>query len=108
MTKKAAAGKRRHKVTFESQTTTKNATNGENTSVWKYEAQAWVAIEPVSAREVAIAKSFSARTSHKITILYRRDILPTWRVKYGSRIFTIDGIINVDESNVEQILYCSE
>ena len=107
---RANAGKRRHRITLESPTITQSTTNGEKTTTWESEAEVWAAIEPVagSGRETLIAKSFNATTSHRITILYRGDIRNTWRVRFGSRTFGIDGIITPDEIKDSQILYCTE
>lgn len=67
------------------------------------------AIEPLRGREYWEAQKVNAEASVKITIRYRSGILPTMRVKWGTRIFNlISPPINTGERNRELVLMCEE
>ena len=60
------------------------------------------AIEPLQGREYWEAQKINAECTTRITIRYRSGILPSMRVKWGSRIYRIVAPpINVEERNRE-------
>lgn len=76
---------------------------------WPEVARVWAKVEPVGSRDFAFARSFAATVSHKVTIRYRDDVLPNYRIRYrGERLLKINGIINVGEEFVALELYCTE
>lgn len=71
-------------------------------------------IKPLSARELFYASQKSMPVTHRITMRWRKDKIPTvvMRVNFtlGSvtRLFMITGIINVTERNRWLLMMCTE
>lgn len=104
------AGKLDKRVTLQSPGGTQNAV-GERTTTWTDVATVWASIRPMSAREALVAAQRQDITTHVIEVRYSSTISAidgSWRVKYGTRYFTIDGVLNEFEKNAKYILYCTE
>lgn len=104
---KRGAGVLRHQVTLQSQSTAQNS-YGEAVRTWADLGTVWAQVSPVSARELFAAAQAQATTTHQITIRYRSDVTASCRVKFGSRYFAIDGVLNPDERNWRLVLLCTE
>ena len=101
------AGQFRHYLELQSVTRVPDE-NGARVDTWTTYARAWARIEGISAREIERAKSFGNNTSLKVTIRYRPGISAKDQIKFGTRRFLINGILNPEEANVTLELYCSE
>lgn len=75
---------------------------------WSTLYEVWASIVPATGRESLIARQVQATVPVEIHIRYRPDITPKHRAKYGSRIFNIGSVIDVDENGEELILSCTE
>jgi SPP1 family predicted phage head-tail adaptor len=100
-------GKLRHRITVEETTETQEA-DGSVIENWSAFATAQGSIEPISGREYFAAQTTQAEVTHRISLRYLTGVTPKMRVKYGSRIFDILSVINVDERNRELQLMCRE
>ena len=100
-------GKLRHRITIERVVETQDA-DGAVIETWSTYATIQASIEPISGREYFAAQSTQADVTHRIGIRYLSGIVPKMRVKYGSRIFDILSVINVNERNRELQLMCRE
>jgi SPP1 family predicted phage head-tail adaptor len=100
-------GKLRHRITIERVTETRD-TDGSVIETWSTYVTVQASIEPISGREYFAAQSTQADATHRISLRYLSGIVPKMRVKFGSRIFDILSIINVDERNRELQLMCRE
>lgn len=99
----------RHKLVIEHQTVV--GVNSLNQPVydWATFATVWGEVDPLKGREYIASKQAQAELTHRITIRYIPGIKPTMRIKWGERIFEIDGPpINPYESNYEIQLMCKE
>lgn len=65
-------------------------------------------LHPLSAKESWTAEQTKADASHVVTIRYQSGITSSMRVLFGSRTFTINGIINPEERNISLELLCQE
>jgi len=54
-------------------------------------ATVWAKITTLRSDEAIQAMSTTGTAIHNITIRYRTDVRASWRVKYGSRYFSIIG-----------------
>lgn len=81
---------------------------GERSKTWDEIASPYASIDGLLAREVEIAKGYAATASHKINIRYIPDIKPHMRVRYGDRIFNIDGVLDRTNRREELDLFCTE
>ena len=81
---------------------------GEVTSSDSEVATVWASIEPVSARDMEVAKAFKSTVSHKVTIRHHSDVDYGYAVEWNGRTFSINGILNPNFDDSELILFCSE
>jgi SPP1 family predicted phage head-tail adaptor len=54
------------------------------------------------------AMQLQTPTIHKVTMRYRAGVTTAKRLLYGSRVFDIKEVINVDEANSILVLKCME
>jgi len=80
---------------------------GEQTS-WNTEDTVRAAIWPASAAEQLKAGAQTMTATHRIQIRYYDGLAPSWRVKFGTRYFSIVSIIDKDEKHVQMDLICRE
>jgi SPP1 family predicted phage head-tail adaptor len=98
-----AAGSLRHRVTLQQPVQSRNETTGEAIDVWVAVDEVWAAVEPLSAREFIQSAALQAEVVARITIRYRSDLLPTWRIVHGDKTYSIEGILADKESGVEYL-----
>lgn len=102
------AGSLRHLITIQNAVPGSPDAFGQRVISWSTFATLYAAIEPQTGRQLEYARSFAATVTHKITTRYVPGILPTMRVQFGTRIFTINAAINPEERCRELNLYCTE
>lgn len=98
-----AAGKLRHRVTIEQQTTTVN-TGGESVVVWTAVATNIAAqVAFLSAREFMLAASVQSEITARIVIRYRPGITASMRVKFNGDYYNIAGVLPDLDSGMEYL-----
>jgi head-tail adaptor len=105
------AGKLRHQINLLSPPALTLAAYGKQPpaqAAFTLFATVWASIEPISSREMDFARSFAGTTSHKVRIRCLANVNKTLQVQYGSRVFSINGILNFEERNIFLDLYCTE
>lgn len=100
------SGNLKHKVTIQTYSETQNDF-GEVLKGWVDFKSAYASITPLSAKEFFKAGT-NAEVSHKVELRYLKDIAPKMRVAYGTRVFTIDSVLNIREANKTLQLICTE
>ena len=102
-------GRLRHRVVIQRATDAIDQ-YGDQTKTWASLATVWAAVEPLNGREFFAAAQTQSQVSTRITIrpLIDQTITPKDRVKFGSRYFDIQTVINVEERNIELQLLCAE
>jgi len=72
----------------------------------------WAKIEPLSGRKLWLARQAQARSTHEITILYRRDVeeqLLSWRARrLDGRVLNFESALNRDSLNEELVIMAIE
>jgi len=101
------AGALRHKVLIEKPAETINSL-GEITTSWTTFATVWAEIIPLSGKEYWSSRQVNSEVTGKIRIRYLPGITPKMRVKFGSRIFNIEAVMNYQEKNIESVLLVKE
>lgn len=102
------AGKLRHYVTFQTPTETRGA-DGANIIDWTIgQVPLWVEIIPLAGKAYYAAQAFNAEITHQINMRYLSSINRKQRILYGSRIFEIEHVINIDEKKYDMQLLCKE
>ena len=69
------------------------------TETWATYKTVWAAIKPISGGETFQASQYRTPVTHKITMRYLPSITTKHRILYGSRVFAIKEIIDVDDDN---------
>ncbi len=92
-------GSKRHLITIEEFQQSIEPTFGEEVKTWVEFNKAWASIIPVSVDERYISKEKNATATHKITIRYIPNLSVKMRVVFGSRIFNIVSVLNINERN---------
>ena len=77
---------------------------GAVTSAWATDSKRWAEVIPATAKEADIADQVTGRVTHKITMRHYPGLSPRHRIKFGTRLFNISGIVNVDEVGVMTIV----
>lgn len=101
------AGELRHRVTIQQPVEVLDDYNTPSV-VWQDFARVWAAIEPLSGREYLQLQNTNAEITVRIRIRYLPGITPAMRVVYGSRVFNIQAVIDVEEKHRELHLMCAE
>lgn len=101
------AGQLRHKIVIQQAAYATDAYGG-RIPTWSFWAYRQADVSPIDGREAQYAKTIAATVSHKVTIRYTPGVDPTMRLVFGTRVFAINAVLNVDERNREHGLYCTE
>lgn len=81
---------------------------GQPNSSWDTFAQVWAAIEPIQGREFWAQQQVQSEVTIRIRIRYLSGVTSAMRVLYGSRVLTIESVIDPQEKHKEMQLMCSE
>ena len=94
------AGKLIRKVTIEYKTQLADA-YGALVDTWGTYATWWAQVIPTTGSESVANGKVSSEVTTRMRGRYLNGISPIMRVKYGTRIFSIVAVINIDERNRE-------
>ncbi len=65
-------------------------------------------IEPIGGDERFINGQFDPTLTHRITFSFVPAIRPGWRIAYGSRVFDIKSVSDLEEAHRDVVLMCQE
>lgn len=100
-------GRLRHKIDIQIQSI--NNTYGSQSETWTvFLSQISASIDPISGKEYFSSNTINPEVTHKIRIRYRTGINPKMRVKFGTRYFDIQSVINFEERNKDLLLMAKE
>jgi len=91
-------GSLRHRVYLQKKSATRDSFGAE-TETWVTKATVWASIEPIYGQEYFEGKMENAEITHQIIIRYYSSLTPDWRIKFGSRIFNIYKVFNLEFEN---------
>lgn len=101
-------GKLRHRVILQTATITRNA-RGAEILTFADTATVYADIRTVGGQEQVLSNQLEVATLlHTITIRYRTGIVPKMRLKWGTRVFSIEAIIEQDNRMRTLNLSCRE
>lgn len=99
------AGRYKHRVQIEKNEPTKDEQTRQRVDVWVFWFRRRASIKPARAREVFFE---DAKRQQLITHTIRmrsdsrtREITPKHRIRFGTRIFEIEGVTYPDERGIE-------
>lgn len=101
------AGKLRHRVILQRLSAGDDGYGG-ITEIWQEVAVLWAQVEPLRGNERYRAQAITAELSHKVTIRYRKNVVPQMRLVIGEQILNIQAVIDPEERHVLLELLCSE
>ena len=101
------SGKLRHRITIQSKGVARDSFGAE-VITWLTEKTVWASVDPIFGREYFLAHQVQADVTHSIRIRYYEGLRPDWRILFGSRIFDIKSIINLEERGREMVLMARE
>lgn len=85
----------RHRIAIERDVRTPDGGGGAEVT-WAPVAQVWAAIWPRTASEQLELDRVAGVATHDIWIRFRPDVTPQMRITFGSRIFDIRGVLDMD------------
>jgi SPP1 family predicted phage head-tail adaptor len=101
-------GKLDKRLTFQTNTPTVNSL-GEYVDTYSDAFTVWAAIEPLTGSWLFQSMQANSKVNGQVRIRYRTDILPTMRIKFGSRYLKIISLIAPLEKGDElRVLYSEE
>ena len=88
------SGTLRHRVDIEQQVHTQNPQTGEMVTTWSvFAASIPASIEPLSAREFVQAAATQSQVTARVVMRYRAGVTAAMRIKHGSTIYNIHGVL---------------
>lgn len=96
------AGKLRHRCIIEKPGgQTQDPNTGAMIEDWEEVGKAWMAIEPLSARAFIAAQAAQSEVTGQLVMRYREGIDSSMRVRKGSTIYNIEGVLPDNRSGRE-------
>jgi SPP1 family predicted phage head-tail adaptor len=103
------AGTLRHIVSIQARDTAQESVYGSQGTTWtEVYGNVPVAITPLTGKEREIAMAIFPDSQFEIDMRYLPGLTVSHRIVYGTRIFDILNIDNIDERNRELVLTCKE
>lgn len=96
-------GQRRNFVEIQVATQVKQP-NGSMLTTWVHYLHLWASIETLKGNEKVSSMATWPSADQKISFRYVAGILPTMRVVFNNKIYSILNVNNVDERNREIVL----
>jgi SPP1 family predicted phage head-tail adaptor len=97
----------RHRVQIQQATETRS-TDGSVVQAWSNFAAAHAEIVPLSGSEDYVAQGLSASVVYRITTRHISGVVPKMRILWGSRVFEIENVRNIDERGRWLVMNCEE
>ncbi len=102
-----AAGTLRHSIRVQSLVETVDAGGG-RTRAWVDYFLTHAAITPMSGRELRAGGQMQAPMTHRLTLRWAPGLTAKMRVLFGTRVFNVRAVRNLDERNRWVELLCEE
>ena len=100
-------GKLRHYVKLQSSTQAQSG-YGEESKTWATDESIFAEIKPLRGSELLEYQQINSELTHRIIIRYTSNATSAKRILFGTRIFDINVVRNIDERNIYQELLCKE
>ena len=81
---------------------------GQKVRAWTDLASVWADIQPLSGRELEVARAVQAEVTHQVTIRYRTGLSDLMRLVYQGRYFNVNSVIDTDTQHKQLLLLCTE
>lgn len=101
------SGQLRHFITIKTPQESKNS-YGEKTFSYIDFLHCWSDAKPIKTTERFVSSRLNTEVNYQFRIRYVDGVEHNMRVIFGTRVFDIDSILNVNERNRELIILASE
>ena len=101
------AGKLRHRLTVQTVTGAQDR-YGEPSDTWADTRVVWAQVTPLTGDELIVARQVTPEVTHDIRMRYGVTVTPANRLLWGTRVFGILAVLNIEERNRELQLLCKE
>jgi SPP1 family predicted phage head-tail adaptor len=98
----------RHRLTLQQRSTTRDSLKQQDPAAWSTFLVVWADIAPTPGISQVTGEAQASSVTHTITIRYRPGVAARMRILYGSRVFEIDSVIDVEERHFWLRLNCIE
>lgn len=88
----------RHQIELQSEALTPNDSGGQDV-VWTTFETVWASLKPKIVKEVPFGAKLESRVQHDVFFRYVSGVDTSDRIKFGTRIFQVKAVINLDEKN---------
>lgn len=92
----------RHRITFQSESTSSDGGGGTSLS-WVNGSTVWASVTAISGRFLTSEKFHNGQLEDKVVFKvvtrYISGVIPKMRILFGSRTLNIRNVVNVDEAN---------
>lgn len=105
------AGKLKHYITFKKPGNYGRDASGEKVMTFATVFSCYARVEPVSTYERDLAEQAHSARTHRVTCRPCPELVDldgSWIIEYGTRIFSIEGIRNIDEADRTLEVVCVE
>lgn len=101
------AGKLRHRIIIQQRAQVQDEDSGEMIDGWadwpRPGAKHWASIEPLSARDFIAARAVQSQVTGRIVLRHREGLVPTMRILYRNKIYSIHGVLPDPDSGLEYL-----
>ena len=101
-------GDLRHLLRLERPTEGAPDTYGQPPSGWEPVAELYAKVEPLSGRELELARQQEARVTHRLTIRFNEDVTTRNRLLLGERVFQVVSVLDEEERHDVMMLLAQE
>lgn len=81
---------------------------GGATVTWSDVATVFANVQPLVGQEAVVSRQLQDSLTHKVTMRWRGGVKAAMRLKWGTRLFNIREVRNIDERNHVLELRCDE
>jgi len=100
-------GDLRHRLTLQEVQRVSDGAGGFSTS-WTDVADVWAQLAPAGGSEGVEAGRLAGKRAYQIVVRYRSGVEPAMRFRFGTRIFEILAVIDMDERHQWLRCLCEE
>lgn len=105
--KAMSAGHLRERVIIQQRTSTPDGQGGRDV-VWSTLATTWAMVEPLTGSERLQAGAETSTLTHRVTIRYRADFGPSFRLLWRRRVLEIHTLASPDARREWLVLDCTQ
>lgn len=104
----AQAGKFRHRLTVQRFNETGKDDAGQPEGTWQALKPVYAHVERLSGRTAEVARQMYTDATHTVHTRWFPGLTVKDRLQFGSRLFHIREVDNVEERNIDYVLTCTE